>query len=163
MNSGSSAFIGSGGQSALKRRGRVVVPDVAALHPGDLAAGAAHHDTVLHAVGPVLQRLVDVGFSGTILPPRRPSSAVMTTVESQSRCGRQCCPARSRRTRPNARADARAGQHGVGRLRDHRQVDGDAVALLDAVRLQHVGEAADLVVQFAIGDVLVSWGRRLPR
>ena len=40
-------------------------------------------------------------------------------------------------------ADARAGQHGVGGLGDHRHVDGDAVALLDAVLLQHIGEAAD--------------------
>ena len=52
------------------------------------------------------------------------------------------------------RADARAGEHRVGRLGDHRHVDGDAVALLDAVRLQHIGEAADILVQLAIGDVL---------
>jgi hypothetical protein len=45
------------------------------------------------------------------------------------------------------RADARAGQHRIGRLGDHRHVDGDAVALLDAVLLQHVGEAADMLVQ----------------
>ena len=51
-------------------------------------------------------------------------------------------------------ADARAGEHGVGRLRDHRHVDGDAVALLDVAVAQHVGEAADLVVQLLIGDVL---------
>ena len=42
-----------------------------------------------------------------------------------------------------------------GRLGDHRQVDRDPVALLDAVRLQHVGEAADLRVQLAIGDARV--------
>jgi hypothetical protein len=52
-------------------------------------------------------------------------------------------------------ADPRAGQHGVGRLGDHRQVDGDAVALLDAVLLQHIGEAADMLVQFVVGDLLV--------
>ena len=51
-------------------------------------------------------------------------------------------------------ADARAGEHGVGRLGDHRQVDGDAVALLDVAVAQDVGEPADLVVQLLIGDVL---------
>ena len=45
------------------------------------------------------------------------------------------------------RADARAGEHRDGELGDHRHVDGDAVALLDAVLLEHVGEAADLVVE----------------
>ena len=50
------------------------------------------------------------------------------------------------------RADARAGQHRVSRFGDHRQIDGDAVAFLHAVRLQHIGEAADLVMQFLIGD-----------
>src|SRR5690606_30545571 len=33
--------------------------------------------------------------------------------------------------------------------------DGDAVALLDAVRLQDVGEPADMLVKLAIGDLLV--------
>ena len=55
-------------------------------------------------------------------------------------------------------ANARAGQHGIGRFRDHRQVERDAVALLDAVLLHHVGELADLFVQFAIGDLLVVVG-----
>ena len=50
------------------------------------------------------------------------------------------------------RADARAGQHGEGGLGDHRHVDGDAIALGDALPLQHVGEAAHLGVQLAIGD-----------
>ncbi len=50
-------------------------------------------------------------------------------------------------------ADARAGEHGVDRLGDHRQIDGDAVALLDVAVAQDVGEPADLVVQLAVGDV----------
>ena len=51
-------------------------------------------------------------------------------------------------------AEPRAGEHGIGGFRDHRQVDGDAVAFLDAAVAQHVGEAAHLVVQLAIGDEL---------
>ena len=52
------------------------------------------------------------------------------------------------------RADARAGEHGVSRFRNHRHVDGDAVALLDVAVAQNIGEAADLVVQFLVADVL---------
>src|SRR5665811_556811 len=50
-------------------------------------------------------------------------------------------------------ADARAGQHGVGRFGDHRQVDGNPVAASDALRLEHVRHAANVLVQLAIGDV----------
>jgi hypothetical protein len=53
------------------------------------------------------------------------------------------------------RADAGARQHGVGRFRDHRHVDGHPVAFLDAAGLQDVGEAAHLFVQLAIGDLPV--------
>ncbi len=45
------------------------------------------------------------------------------------------------------RTDARAREHRDGQFGDHRQVDRDSVALLDAVLLEHVGEAADLVVE----------------
>ena len=48
------------------------------------------------------------------------------------------------------RADAGAGQHGDGQLRDHRHVDGDAVAGLDAQPLEDVGELADLAVQLLV-------------
>ena len=43
----------------------------------------------------------------------------------------------------------RAGQHGDQRLGDHRHVDDDPVALLDAERRQRPGEARDLVAQLA--------------
>ncbi|MNM79754.1 hypothetical protein D3C81_916990 [compost metagenome] len=52
------------------------------------------------------------------------------------------------------RTDAGAGQHGHGGVDDHRQVDGDAVALLDAERTQCVAQAADAFVQLAVGDLL---------
>ena len=51
------------------------------------------------------------------------------------------------------RADPRASQHGVGGLGDHRQIDGDPVAFLDALVFQHIGEAADIFMELAIGDV----------
>ncbi len=54
------------------------------------------------------------------------------------------------------RADAGAGQHGEDRLRDHRHVEDDAVALLDAEILQHGGERRDLVLQLGVGDARAS-------
>jgi hypothetical protein len=45
-----------------------------------------------------------------------------------------------------------------GGSRDHRHVDADAVALCDAVREQHVGHPADLVLELAVADVLVFAG-----
>ena len=50
------------------------------------------------------------------------------------------------------RADAGAGEHGDGGLGHHGQVDEDAVAGLDAVALEDVGEAADLVVKLFVGE-----------
>ena len=48
------------------------------------------------------------------------------------------------------RADAGTGEHGDGQLGDHRHVDGDAVAGLDAQSFEHVGELADFAVQILI-------------
>ncbi len=58
------------------------------------------------------------------------------------------------------RADPRAGQHGVGRLGDHRQVDGHPVASsADALLgLEHIGHAADLGVRLGVGDLLAAVG-----
>ena len=55
-------------------------------------------------------------------------------------------------------APIRPGEHGVGRLGDHRHIDGDAVAFLDPVLLQHVGEPAHMVVKLAVADLLVVIG-----
>ena len=50
------------------------------------------------------------------------------------------------------RADARAGEHRDGQLRDHRHIDRDPIALLHAERAQRVREAADLVEELAVRD-----------
>ncbi len=50
-------------------------------------------------------------------------------------------------------ADAGAGEHGDGGFGDHGEVDGYAVAAVYAQRFHGVGQAADLVVQLAVGDV----------
>ena len=65
--------------------------------------------------------------------------------------GERVCGKAAEYNRVN-RANAGAGQHGNGQFGHHRQVDGDAVALFDAARLEHVGEFADLFVQLSIGQ-----------
>ena len=74
------------------------------------------------------------------------------------------------------RAEPSAGEHRIGRLGDHRQVDRDPVALADAAVAHDVRHAADLVVELAIGDLfrfrrivafpddgdLVAAGRKVP-
>ena len=49
------------------------------------------------------------------------------------------------------RADAGAGEHRDGRLGDHREINRDPIALLNAPRLQRVREPAHRLVQLAVG------------
>ena len=56
------------------------------------------------------------------------------------------------------RTNARTGEHCDNRLRDHRHVDDDAVALFDALVLQHFGEPGRGVRQFAVADLLLGVG-----
>ena len=65
--------------------------------------------------------------------------------------GERVCGKAAEHDRVN-RANAGAGQHGNGQFGHHRQVDGDAVALFDAARFEHVGEFADLFVQLLVGQ-----------
>ena len=65
--------------------GRLVVPNVAPLGPGDLAAGAPDDDRGFDDVAGFLDGGVHVDLQGHPLrPPRRPSSAVMRTLEAAS-------------------------------------------------------------------------------
>src|SRR5207302_5278312 len=50
------------------------------------------------------------------------------------------------------RADARAGQHRDGRFWNRRQVNDDAVALVDLVPLQHIRESANLMMKLLISQ-----------
>ena len=92
-------------------------------------------------------------FSGTILPRRQPPSAVMMSfalrvVVAVGDGFRGEAAEDDRMHRP----DAGAGEHGDRRLRHHRHVDRDAVALRDAERFQGVGEPADFAVQLLVGQ-----------
>ena len=52
------------------------------------------------------------------------------------------------------RAEPRAGEHRHDGLGDHRHVDDDAVAVVDAEVAQRAGEPGDLVAQLAVGEDL---------
>ena len=134
MNSGSSAFISSGGQSgeALRAQRRVVVV-AAGLHR-HVAAGDLHDDDVLH-VRTGLQRLVGVGLQ------RHLAAAATAFVGGDQQLRRAVLDAVGQAVRREPaehhgmdRADAGAGQHRHRGLGHHRQVDRHPVALLDAER-----------------------------
>jgi len=48
--------------------------------------------------------------------------------------------------------DAGADEHGDGQFGHHRHVQGDAVAGLDALALEHVGELANLAMQILVAE-----------
>jgi hypothetical protein len=50
-------------------------------------------------------------------------------------------------------ADPRAGQHRDGDLGDHRQIDADHVAGLDAAVLEHVGKSLGVAQEVGVGDL----------
>ena len=59
-------------------------------------------------------------------------------------------------------ADAGAGEHGDGELRNHRHVDGDAVAAPHAELLQRIGGPVHLDIEIVVGDDLAVSGLALP-
>ena len=87
------------------------------------------------------------------MPPRQAPSPVIIAVTPQSsdpvahRVGGEAAEDDGVR-----RADAGAGEHRDDDLGDHPEVDRDAVALPDAAGAQPVGEAADPLVEVAVGD-----------
>ena len=157
MNSGSSAFIGSGAHASRLRVDDRVVPAVARhLHRhGARRCGARPARFRPSCVPGICSAASTFAFSAMRLPPRRPSSAVITSLLPQSAMRSAIeCGAKPPNTTDVDRADARAGEHRHGRFGNHRQVDRDAVALAHAEVAQRVGEPADARVQFAIADAL---------
>ena len=133
---------------------RLVQPDVAALAPLNVAPGVLDDDDGLDAVR-LVERDVDVGLE------RHLAAAAQALVRGDDdfRLGVGDAPGESvgREAAEHHRvdgADARAGEHRVSSLGDHRQIDGDPIALLDAVAFQHIGEMADLIGELRIGDEL---------
>ncbi|MNZ55223.1 hypothetical protein D3C78_731450 [compost metagenome] len=136
---------------------QVFVPDVAVLVPGNVATGALAHDDLLHAVGfRVGQRQVDVGLE------RGTPATAHAFVGGNHDLGLAVDDTAGQRLGREAaehhrmdRTDTGTGQHGDHGLGDHRHIDGDHVTPVHILATQGVGELADLLVQFAVGDVAV--------
>ena len=156
MKSRSSASIGSGSHRGEARLEQPVPPVIATfLHGGEGLVASHRRRTTTHvpdgrAVG---QRLVGESLERQHLAP-----AVAAVGGDQGDGLGVVDPVPQRLGGEAAehhrvhRADAGAGQHGDGRLGDHREVDGDPVAPLDAERLERVGAAADLPRQLPVGE-----------
>ena len=154
MNSGSSACIGSHGHSVVDHLGGVVVPEVARRVHVDGAAGALDHDDPVDAAA-LFNRGIDIGLQRHFLAAAQ--ALIGGDDDLGLAVGDALGEAVGREAGEHHRmdgADPRAGQHRVGGFRNHRQIDGDAVALLDVAGAQDVGHLADFVVQLAVGDVL---------
>ena len=129
------------------------VPPVVAVggHP-DLAAGAANDDDLLHA-GRLGKALVDRDLERDFLaaPPTAISCDHDLRLSIVVAVGHRICrePAEDDGVR---RPNAGTGEHRDRQLGDHRHVERDAVAGLDAQPNQHVGELADLAMQVLIGQ-----------
>jgi len=131
-----------------------VIPEIAHRIHVDGSAGAFDHDDPIDAAG-LGNRRIDIGFQRHLLAAAQAfvggddDLGLAIGDALGEAVGREACE----NHRMN-RADSRASQHRVGGFRNHRQINRDAVALLDVTGAQDVGELADLVMQLPIGDVL---------
>jgi hypothetical protein len=96
-----------------------------------------------HVDGLVEQRLVGDDAAGLEAAGGRHDELRLGIVDARGKLARREAAEHHRMHR----ADARARQHGDDRLRHHRHVDDDAVALADAEVAQHRGAGLNLVQQ----------------
>src|SRR3954463_13076089 len=61
------------------------------------------------------------------------------------------------------RANARAGEHRDRRFWNHRQINDDTVAAMDAIAFEHVREAADLTVELLVREYALFAGMAVTR
>ncbi len=128
---------------------------IAALVERDVGLGVAEHQDLDVGRAP-LERFVGIALERDVAP-----AALAAIGGDHELAGAVVDPVGQAVGREAAEhhrvdgADPRAGEHGEGGLGDHRHVDRDPVALLDAQALQDVGEPADLLVQLAVGDLAV--------
>ena len=127
--------------------------DIAAIDPGGLIAGMLDHQAA-HPVRAMQQRGVGIGFQ-----PRAPAAA-RGGIGGDDQFRARIVDAVGQRIRREAgkddgmdRPDPRAGQHRIGGLGDHRQIDHHPVAAHDALRQQDIGHPVHLFRQLGIGDM----------
>ena len=153
-----------GGAVGGRVGGCLVVPDVTAFDHRHIATGAANNENV-GVVIDLFEGSIDVGLQ------RYPAAATKALIggDDQFCLGaidaiRQSVGREATKDDGVDRADTSTGQHGIGRLGDHRQIENDAVALLDAEILESIGELADALMQLGIGNMLaIGRDRPLPR
>ena len=155
-------FLWSTGGRGLSRQSVIVV--VLRIIPRHIATGAADHQG-FHAIGTGFQRLIGIGFQRGIATATR--RFVRSDHDFRLRAIHPCRQSVRRESCENNRmdrADAGTGQHRIGGLRDHRDIENDTVAFADAHVLKNIGHATRIVMQLLIGDVLGSffWAVRLP-
>jgi len=151
-----------GGAGRLGLGDKLVPPVIAALDHLDRRAGAPIDDDVLHG-GAGGHSLVDcrleldfvaAAVAGVLCEDGDAagvSDAVGDGVGGES----------AEDDRVNG-ADARAGKQRDGELGRHAHVDGDAIALLDAERLERAGKFLDLGVELGVGEAANLAGFALP-
>ena len=98
--------------------------------------------------GFIEQRLVGDDAAGFEPAARRQNDLRLGVVDPGRQFGRRKAAEHHRMNR----ADARAGEHRDDRLRDHRHVEDDAVALLHAEIAQHAAEHLRLGQQAVVAD-----------
>ena len=119
-----------------------------------MPAGSAYHHHTLHARGAwVLQRYVQVRFQRHLAATAQ--AFIGSDDERRTAVGNAIDEGLRREAAEYDavyRTNAGTGQHGHGRFGNHRQVEGNAIALLHAQLPQAGGEAVHLNVEFAVGD-----------
>ena len=129
----------------------ILPPDIAAQLHRHLVAGLLEHDHLLDAhcafgkglVGRVLELHDFAAAMAAISGNQQPRTRILDTIlEGQG--------GEAAEYDGMDGADSRTGLHRDHRLRHERQEDDDAVAALNSLRLQGVGEAAHFGVQFPV-------------
>ncbi|SAG08534.1 Uncharacterised protein [Enterobacter hormaechei] len=139
---------------------QIAPPQVAPLVPVDFAARALEDNDVVDGFYVrVFQRFINVFLQRDTAP----GAHALVSGDHQLRVRVNNAP--GNRFRGEAaedhgvdRADARAGQHSHGGFRHHWHVDRHHIAFFNALGQQHVGEAADVAMQFFIRDVFALRG-----
>jgi len=131
-------------------RGFLMQPKVATGRHGHSAAGGLHDHDFLHT-GAILQRGIDIGLE------RHRLARATTLVSGHDQAGIAIDDAPGQRFGGKSaehdavnRADPGAGEQGEGGFGDHRQIEGDAVALPGASGFEHIGQAAHLFMHLCI-------------
>ena len=137
-------------------------PEVAAVHHGDVLAGALNDEHMLDARG-LLHGLVDVdlepaGLAAPVAAIGGDDQLRLRVVDAVGEClGREAAEDDGVR-----RADAGAGEHRDRQLRNHRHVDGDAIAAPHTELLNALAARFTSSKRSSVGDDLAVSRLALP-